>query len=99
MVGLPVAATPHERRPVQNYATVTGAAATGVASISPATVSCFGRPHLFTPRSADPGNIIGQHDRVYKHAERWYNHVYYIYIYIYRCVNIELCRYCIHSVT
>ena len=33
-------------------------------------VSCFGRPHLFTPRSVDPGNIIGQQDRVYKHAER-----------------------------
>ena len=33
-------------------------------------VACFGRPHLFTPRSADPGNIIGQYDRVYKHATR-----------------------------
>ena len=32
-----VSATPHERRPVQNYATCTGAAATDVASIGAAT--------------------------------------------------------------
>ena len=28
------------------------------------------RPNRFTPRSADPGNMIGQPERVYKHAER-----------------------------
>ena len=39
-------------------------------------VYCFDQ-HLFTPRCADPWNIIRQQDRVYKHAERWYNHVYY----------------------
>ena len=33
-------------------------------------VFCFGRQHLFTPRSADPGNIIGQQNRVNKHTER-----------------------------
>ena len=52
-------------------------------------VTCFDRPHLFTPRSANPGNIIGQHYRVYKHAERWYNHMYYKYIYIYIYMNTQ----------
>ena len=67
--GQPVSATPHDRRQVQNNATCTGAPATDAASIGAATCLLF-RPHLFTLRSADPGNIIGQPERVYKHVER-----------------------------
>ena len=76
MRGQPVSATPHDHRPVQNYATCTVAPAADVASIGAATCLLFW-PHLFTPRSADPGNIIGQPERVYKHAERLYSLAYY----------------------
>ena len=97
--GQPVSATPHDSRPVKYYVTCTGAPATDVASIGAATCLLF-RPNRFTPRSADPGNMIWLPERVYKHAERWDNYVYYyIYDFTARCVHIELCSYFIYSAT
>ena len=61
--GQQVSATPHDRRPVQNYATCPGAPATDVASIGAA------RCLLFRPASSVHTTLI-QTDRVYKHAER-----------------------------
>ena len=65
----PVSATPHDRRPVQHYATCTGAPTINIASIGLATCLMFWQ-HLFTPRSAAPGIMIRQPERVYKHVER-----------------------------
>ena len=72
--GQSVSATPHDSRPVKHYVTCTGAPATDIASIGAETCLFF-RPNRFTPRSADPGNMIGQPERVYKHAERWDNRI------------------------
>ena len=95
--GQPVSATPHDSRPVKHYVTCTGAPATDVASIGAETCLFF-RPNRLT--RADPRNMIGQPERVYKHAERWDNHVYYyLYDYTTRCVHIELCNYFIYSAT
>ena len=67
MRGKLVSAAPHDLSPIQNYATRTGAPATDFASIGVAICVLL---HLFTNRSAVPGNMIGQPERVYKHAER-----------------------------
>ena len=64
----PVSAAPYERRPVQHYATSTGAPATNVASTGVATCLLY-RQHIFLPKSADPDNMVGE-PGVYKHAER-----------------------------
>ena len=99
--GQPVSATPHDRRPVQNYATCAGAPATDVASIGAATCFLF-RPaasiHIYSHLEVLTQGISSGNRNVFTNTPNA-DIVMCIIIYEYtaRCVHIELCRYFIYS--